>query len=298
VQDEGSENISEGVTLTAAFAAASPEVAGDADEDVLMDEDEEGGETPRKPRPEKRQMVISPTPENEGPLAKRQTRDIDTKPPEWCGPCWTGGWPDCERQTGKKKFATACALCSVRKVTCSPPADWAIAHEAQKVQGGPPTPKPPGDTPKPKATRRQSTTGKATSSTAGKAPPMTLERLYTQMQNNHMEVCAILSNLESKVQDQPKSRHPPVPAFDAPSPAISTSGLSAASAGSGVSATNISRMSLRSPSIAGPSGTGDGQSEAQGIQTRSGSRGRLTKKLPSRAPSAQGSRAASVTRAK
>ena len=69
-QDDGSENISEGVPPT-----------GDAGQGVPMDEDDEGGETPRKARLGKRQMVASPTPENEGPLAKRQTREMATKPP-------------------------------------------------------------------------------------------------------------------------------------------------------------------------------------------------------------------------
>jgi hypothetical protein len=57
-------------------------------------------------------------------------------------------------------------------------------------------------------------------------------------------------------------RIPPAPLFDAPSPAISNaSAVSATSTSSGI---NISRMSLASPIVAGPSGTKSGPSDAQG----------------------------------
>jgi hypothetical protein len=285
VLDEGSENNSEGVPPTR-----------DADEGVPMDEDDNGGETPRKARPGKRPMVVSPTPEKEEPLSKRQTRDIKTKAPvrttdtqlcwRYDGVCYRSGVALAGLEGGRTVSARLARRSLQRHALTvlsgrSPAIPKQIGPlqaqhrrcravlRSRNHQGTPQRQRRLGGSrwlvrvlfPSPMYLPNTLLTGKAT--------PPTLEGLYTLMQNNHMELCDRIATLESMLRDQSKSntttsRHPPVPAFNAPSPAISTSGLSAASAGSGVSATNIARMTLESPSIAGPSGTGDGQSEAQG----------------------------------
>jgi hypothetical protein len=180
----------------------------------------------------------------------------------------------CIPQSGKSKVATACTFCAQRKTNCKPLADWALEREALKSQG---------DTPKPKTAQRRSIAGASIiiSTYCVNHPPAPKEDLAQKVESlqaivvrDNAEFQGRLQTIEVLIHDNiakqqsggnksnANLRLPPVPPFDAPSPAISTT--SAVSTASTSSAINISRMSLASPTVAGPSGTGAGPSQAQG----------------------------------
>jgi hypothetical protein len=173
-------------------------------------------------------------------------------------------------QSNKSVATTACASCAQKKVICKPPADWALERGAQKAQG---------ETPKPKTARRRSTAGASIvlSIYYANHPPVAkadiLEVIRATLERDHAEFRSRLQNIETLLREVARNTDgvnlssltlclPPVPLFDAPSPAISTT--SAVSAASTLSAINLSRMSLGSPNVAGPSGTVADPSEPQG----------------------------------
>jgi hypothetical protein len=290
----GNPSNSEGVPpagVGIALAGAASEVATAAGTIVPMDEDEDGGETPRKSQLGKRAIVLSPTSNKDVPQAQRQRRSSSARVPvrvlhlfnrsgltnypfqEFCGPCWKTGLLECVAQTGKKASATACTSCAQRKINCNPPADWALEREAQKAQG---------KAPKPKTARRQSIASAlivpsiycANHLPAAKEDtPLNLEAVWATVQRDNAEFRDRLHNIETLLRELAKKEGinvsalnlrllPPVPPFDAPSPVISTT--SAVSTASTSTSINISKLSLASPSIAGPSGSGAGKSKAQG----------------------------------
>ena len=181
---------------------------------------------------------------------------------------------ECLPQTGRSKTATACTTCAQRKINCKPLADWAHERETLKVQV---------DTPKPKTARRRSTAGTSIMMSlycANNLPAskedlaQTVEALRAIVERDNAEFRTRFQTIETLLRDHMAKqqsgankptvtlRLPPVPPFDAPSPAISNT--SAVSTASTSSAINVSRMSLASPTIAGPSGTGSGPPQAQG----------------------------------
>lgn len=83
-QSQPSEHTSEGVPpahMDVPSVPPLPERAGDVRDVVPMDQDIDGGETPRRPRAGKRAIVLSPSSDRGVPLAQRQRRSSSARPP-------------------------------------------------------------------------------------------------------------------------------------------------------------------------------------------------------------------------
>jgi hypothetical protein len=199
------------------------------------------------------------------------------------------GMMECEAQVGTKKTTTACVLCSVKKIECAPAPDWAV--ERERVQKAEAAMKAQAEAArkaqveaakkeaaKSKITRRRSTAGwfialslYFTNHLSAMKEDASTSRILDVLQANQVENRTRFDAIEKMLRDLTTclaattgNRLPPVPPFDAPSPAVSAaSAASAASNTSGLNVTGLSRMSLGSPSIAGPSRTDADESDSQ-----------------------------------
>jgi hypothetical protein len=150
--------VSVSVPVSFPTSTSIPEVPT-AVEDVWMEQDD-GGETPRKPKPKpgKRPVVRSPTSDNPPSRRQRVNSEGDSLAVQpdpvrfphhfsrlWtydigqgaCSLCQKHG-VECVPQPSSKKGAFACAFCTARKARCSPVPAWAQANlDAEKARKRP-----------------------------------------------------------------------------------------------------------------------------------------------------------------